>query len=284
MNTSPLRKSCMEPPNLAHAAKAAATAAVCILVSAAFSDGALGRQAEARALLDDAYARDTGSAAPPVEELISEALEHSPSVGALRARLGAARQMARVPGLPNPVLEIMAQDAGFPEWTVGEMEMSMVQVGVTQSFPPPGRIGARKAVGRAEADVREAEYDAVRRQVVSQVRALYGKLYALDQEGEALDSGSALLQTLADAAMDRYSASRIEQEAVLKAQLSSSRLRERRNDLESERAGTVAALNQLLDRPGDAHIGRVVSLPEVHVPDTGWDSLAVGLSSRCARS
>jgi outer membrane protein TolC len=187
--------------------------------------------------------------------------------------------MARTPGLPNPVIEVMSQDAGFPKWTVGDMEMSMVQVGVTQSFPPLGRIGAQRAVGRAEADVRDAELEALRRQLASQVRSFYGRIYALDREGQALDSGSALLQSLARAAMDRYSASRIEQEAVLKAQLSSSRLDERRNDLEAERAATVAALNQILDRQEDEPIGRVESLPEVQVPDSEWTALAISRSA-----
>jgi outer membrane protein TolC len=217
--------------------------------------------------------------APPVDTLIQLAFARSPSVAALRARLDAAQQMARTPGLPNPVVEVMTQDAGFPKWTVGDMEMSMVQVGVTQSFPPLGRIGAQRAAGRAEADVRGAELEAIQRQVASQVRAFYGRLYALDRERDALEAGSALLQSLARAAMDRYSASRTEQEAVLKAQLSSSRLNERRNDLEAERSATVAGLNQLLDRQGDEPLGRVESLPEVQAPDSGWTALAISGSA-----
>jgi outer membrane protein TolC len=223
--------------------------------------------------------QETKVTAPPVDTLIQLAFARSPSVAALRARLDAAQQMARTPGLPNPVVEVMTQDAGFPKWTVGDMEMSMVQVGVTQSFPPLGRIGAQRAAGRAEADVRGAELEAIQRQVASQVRAFYGRLYALDRERDALDAGSALLQSLARAAMDRYSASRTEQEAVLKAQLSSSRLNERRNDLEAERSATVAGLNQLLDRQGDEPLGRVESLPEVQAPDSGWTALAISGSA-----
>jgi outer membrane protein, heavy metal efflux system len=213
-----------------------------------------------------------------LDELVRVALANSPSVGALQARLDGARQMARVPGLPNPVLEVMLQDAGFPKWTVGEMEMSMVQVGITQTFPPLGRIGAQKAAGRAEADVQDAELQKMRRQVVSQVRALYAKLYAIDRETESLRSGSLLLESLTHAAMDRYAASRSEQEAVLKAQLSSSRVTERQGDLEAERAGVVAALNQLLARSGEEPIGPVVAIPEVDAPRSGWDSLAVRIS------
>lgn len=223
--------------------------------------------------------QETKVTAPPVDTLIQLAFARSPSVAALRARLDAAQQMARTPGLPNPVVEVMTQDAGFPKWTVGDMEMSMVQVGVTQSFPPLGRIGAQRAAGRAEADVRGAELEAIQRQVASQVRAFYGRLYALDRERDALDAGSALLQSLARAAMDRYSASRTEQEAVLKAQLSSSRLNERRNDLEAERSATVAGLNQLLDRQEDEPLGRVESLPEVQAPDSGWTTLAISGSA-----
>jgi len=277
MRAVPFPRSWITSPRGMNAVRIATAAAVLFLSPALGRDRALAQPGES---LDQASGNPRGNeaAAPSVDELIQDALAHSPSVAALRARLEAARQMAQVPGLPNPVLEVMTQDAGFPKWTVGEMEMSMVQVGLTQSFPPHGRIGAQKAIGQAEADMRGAESEAVRRQVISQVRTLYGKLYALDREREALSSGAVLLETLARAAMDRYSASRTEQEAVLKAQLSSSRLSERRTDLETERASTVAALNQLLDRPGDAPIGRVGLLPEVQVPGSGWDSLAVNRS------
>jgi outer membrane protein, heavy metal efflux system len=277
MEIGPFRMSRVAPVNATNSIGVAATAALLLLAFAACPDQTLAQSAGSHDP-EGADVLEHEAAAAPVDELIKDALDHSPSVGALRARLESARQMARVPGLPNPVFEVMTQDAGFPKWTVGEMEMSMVQVGVTQTFPPLGRIGAQKAVGRSEADVREAEYQALQRQVVSQVRMLYGRLYALDREEDALRSGSALLETLAQAALDRYSVSRTEQEAVLKAQLSSSRLSERRNDLESERAGTVAALNQLLDRPGEEPIGRVVLLPEIQAPDSGWDNLAVRLS------
>jgi outer membrane protein TolC len=261
-----------------NAVMTATAAALLFLSPAAGRDRAFAQSDDTRGN-DENQAPGAVAAAPTVDELVKDALAHSPSVGALSARLEAARQMARIPGLPNPVLEVMTQDAGFPKWTVGEMEMSMVQVGLTQSFPPLGRIGAQKAVGRAEAGMREAEYEALQRQVVAQVRTLYGKLYALDREGEALASGSSLLGLLTRSAMDRYSAGQTQQEAVLKAQLSASRLSERRNDLETERAGTVAALNQLLDRPADARIGRATSLPEVQAPDSGWDSLALNGSS-----
>jgi outer membrane protein, heavy metal efflux system len=226
----------------------------------------------------DAAGMRSETSAPLLDDLIREALGRSPSLASMKARLDASMQMARVPGLPNPTLEVMTQDAGFPSWTVGKMEMSMVQIGLTQSFPALGRTGAEKAVGEAQAGIREAELEAARRQVVLAVRRLYSRLYALDREQEAVRSGAVLLETLAHSAEERYSASRTELEAVLKAQLSVSRLTERLHDLETERTASVAELDQLLDRPGDEPLGRVDSLPPLPVSGAGADSLVLARS------
>ncbi|MFH1177828.1 MAG: hypothetical protein V1750_10520, partial [Acidobacteriota bacterium] len=71
--------------------------------------------------------------APPVEDLVAAALERSPSVAALRERLAAAREMVAPAGaLPDPMVEMMLTDVGFPRWTVGKEEMSMVGTEVRQ--------------------------------------------------------------------------------------------------------------------------------------------------------
>lgn len=221
--------------------------------------------------------------APPVEDLVGAALEHSPSLEALRSRLAAAREMIAPAGaLPDPMVEIVLQDMSFPKWTVGSDQMSMIGPEVRQDLPWPGKREARRAVARAAVASRGAEVEQLRRQIAMQVRTLYARLFALDRERKYLDAAREMLDMLAATAASRYAAGEDNQEPVLKAQLEASRLGERSDDLTAERATLVAALDRLLDHGGDEPLGEVMSLPSVAPPPPPWDELAIARSPEVA--
>ncbi len=70
-----------------------------------------------------------------------------------------------------------------------------------------------------------------------------------------------------------------DQAALLRVQLSGLRVRERQADLAAERAGLVAALNTLLDRPGDAPLGEIKELPPGDAAPIAWVDSAVASSA-----
>jgi len=214
-------------------------------------------------------------AAPPVEELVSEALRTAPSLAVLRARLAGAREMVAPAGaLPDPTVELVLQDMGFPKWTVGVQEMSMIGPMVRQDLLYPGKRQARREAANAEATTRGMELEQLQREVAAQVRTLYARVYALDNERRALVAARELLELLAATAGARYAAGESEQEAVIKAQLQVSRVGERLDDLVAERQALVSALNRLLDRAGDAALGEVEALPPVPEASHAWVELA----------
>jgi outer membrane protein TolC len=215
------------------------------------------------------------TAAPPVEELVTAALERSPALTSLRARLQAAREMVAPSGaLPDLMTSVSLQDASFPLWTVGSNEMSMVSVEVQQGLLYPGKRDARRAAARAEVATRDREIEQLQRQLAAGVRSIYGRVYVLDREKKALDSAGELLDLLQATAASRYSVGQTEQEPVVKAQLEISRLGERLDDLTAERRTLVAALNRLLDRPGETPLGEVQALPPIAAPTGSWQELA----------
>lgn len=216
-------------------------------------------------------AQADGPSAPSPDELVALALHRAPSLAARAARVQEARELVRPAGaLPDPMVELMVQDVGFPRWTVGEEDMSMLGPQVTQGIPFPGKRGARRGVAQAEVSVKRNELELLRREVARDVRGLYARLYALDQERQALSSGRELLGMFAATVRERYSAGVAEQEAAVKAQLAVSRLEERLDDLAAERTGLVASLNRYLDQPGDTPLGRVAALPGPAVPPMPW--------------
>jgi outer membrane protein, heavy metal efflux system len=215
---------------------------------------------------------DTGIAPPP-DELVALAFRRAPSLAALAARVQEARELVRPAGaFPNPMLELMVQDVGFPKWTVGGEDMSMIGPQLTQGIPFPGKRGARRQAAQAEIAVKTGELESLRREVARDIRRLCARLHALEQERLALTSGRELLELLAATVRERYSAGTAEQEAAIKAQLAVSRLEERLDDLVAERKALVAAVDRYLDLPGDAPLGRVTTLPGVVVPPMPWQA------------
>jgi cobalt-zinc-cadmium efflux system outer membrane protein len=215
-----------------------------------------------------------GSIAPSPDELVALALQRAPSLAALAARVQEARELVRPAGaLPNPMLEFMVQDIGFPRWTVGEEDMSMAGPQLSQGIPFPGKRGARRQAAQAEVTVKAGEFEALRREVARDIRIAYARLYSLDEERQALSSGRELLELLTVTVRERYSAGGAEQEAVIEAQLAVSRLDERLDDLAAERKALVAAVNRHLDQPGDAPLGRVPAWPEALVPPMPWEAV-----------
>jgi len=211
---------------------------------------------------------ETEPPAPPVEDLVSLALERSPALAARRAALEAARQMEQpAAALPDPMVEAMLQNADFPDFTVGTMDMSMVGVEVRQGLPYPGKRRARVEAARADTGQRSTELAAEEQRIAAEVRTLYAKLYAVDRERQSLSAARELVDLLSTTAAARYSAGEGEQEAILKAQLQESRLGEELDDLEAERGVMVAELNRWLDRPGDSPLGDVAELPVLPAVD-----------------
>jgi outer membrane protein TolC len=214
-------------------------------------------------------------AVPGVEQLVATALERSPALAALRAKVAAAREMERpAAALPDPMVEAMLQNAGT-DYTVGEEEMSMLGVEVRQGFLYPGKRRAAGDVARAETAQREAELRALERQVTVEIRRTYARLYAVDRERQSLQAARELVDMLSATAASRYAAGEAEQEALIKAQIEVSRLGEELDDLANERAAMVAEINRWLDQPGDAPLGEIRELPAVSAPAQPWEALAV---------
>jgi outer membrane protein TolC len=156
--------------------------------------------------------------------------------------------------------------------------MSMAGIEVRQPLSYPGKRSARAEVARAETSQRASEVADLERRIAFEVRSLYARLYAIDQEQKALDAGRELADLLAATAQSRYASGGGEQESLLKAQLQVTRLEERMEDHHAERRAMVAELNRWLDRPGEAPFGVIAALPAGAAPPATFDSSRVRLA------
>lgn len=211
-----------------------------------------------------------------LDSLITEALTNNASITSLRDSIKAAHEMIELEGaLQDPMLEVMMQDVNFPSWTVGDMEMSMVGVQITQPLPYPGKLEKRKKAAAAQEEIKKRGLSRLQTALVMQIRILYAKLYTIDSEQKALDMGKELLEMLKATVSARYSSGQAEQEAVIKAQLESSRLQEKITDTIAERKVTVAALSRLLNKNTLFTINEISALPIVQPATNAWSDAAL---------
>ena len=122
--------------------------------------------------------KEESAPAPPVEDLVAEALEKSPAVEAVRSRVAASRELIEpASALPDPELEFSLEEnlrsVSSPSFVKGELLLK-------QEFPFPGKRAAKGKTAWAESEIEYAGLVDIERKTARDVRAGYAGLYALD--------------------------------------------------------------------------------------------------------
>ncbi|HEY5957995.1 MAG TPA: TolC family protein [Polyangiaceae bacterium] len=206
---------------------------------------------------------DRGTAASQLlESYVRIAVANSPTLGALRARQSSAKEMVSPSGaLPDPMVGIMYQSMG-PPWKPMP-PMSMVQGEISQVIPGVGKRQARRNAAQADADMRKTELDVFHIRIAADVRLLFSQIYAVDKERQSVESAQQLIGVMLGAVTGRFITGGADQEALAKAEVERSRLKEQLFDLRADREILVAKLNRLLARPDESGVPNLEALPEV---------------------
>lgn len=204
-----------------------------------------------------------------LDSLVMTALRASPRVRAARERLAAARAgIAPAGARPDPML--MAGVQNFPVSQPGFQDfMTMKMVGVSQSFPYPGKLRFQTQIAEREAEAAAAELATAARSVVRDVRAAYYDLAYVERALGIVESTRDALGGITTAAEGRYAVGAAGQQDVLRARVEAARLGEQASALREQRRATIERLAALLDLPDVAALG---------------DSVAAAVPERVARA
>ncbi len=190
-------------------------------------------------------------AAPRLSLAQAEALavRVNPDLDGLRQAAAGLRHAAVAVGeLPDPRLSLRAQNVPLNRFSMSQQQMSVVQFGVSQAFPPWGELAARrrKASFTARAAV---ENDRERRaEIIFLLRqAWFAALYAHKAAIAVLHEERLAQETLA-AARARYRTGRAPLADVLRAELAVDALRNRADRLHASGAAARARIAQILAR------------------------------------
>ncbi|MCK4596436.1 TolC family protein, partial [bacterium] len=187
-----------------------------------------------------------------LDGLIQEALKHNPMVLASKEKWEAVRakiSTARV--WPDPRLGISFEKNPGVLYSLGEARMRMVSI--SQTIPFPGKLSLRREMFTRDAQKASWEYEAIRQEVIAQVKSVYYDLFVLQRSVQLLQEQVDLLRAFERTTQVKYSVGQASQHDVLKAQVELALLREGLQTLRGEDQTTaLARLNTILDRPANS--------------------------------
>lgn len=231
----------------------------------------------------DQHAQDSTRIDSNLDSLVAHALAVSPTVHAASLRVNAERARVGPAGArPDPMLmagiqnQPLGREAATPSahgvaTSSSPDPMTMHMIGISQTFPYPGKLNLRTTAATHDVDAAVASVDDARLGVVREVRTAYYEIAYTDRALDIIERNRAVLTDIARVTEAHYASGSGMQQDVLKARVALTQLAQNANALQEQRRSQVASLNALLDRPSDAPLDGAL-IPErivrAAVPDS----------------
>ena len=177
------------------------------------------------------------------------AIRDNPSLAQIRARYDAMREIpSQVGALPDPTINLNAMNFPTNSFDQGQEPMTQVQIGFSQMFPFPGKLGLKKEAAEFEAEALGHSVEEAIRQLRRNVSTKWWQLYYLDRATDTLSRNQGLLRQFITVARTKYETGKGLQQDVLLAQLELSKLLDQEIKLTAMRRTQAIALNVLMDQ------------------------------------
>ncbi len=179
-----------------------------------------------------------------LDDVIREALEKNPEAQSALHTINALRlRVPQVKALPDPMVSVGWAGNLAPFSVMRGDNSSYRGLAVSEQFPSPGKLKLRGEIASKEADAAQADYEAIRRRVSTEVKAAYYDYFFYDQAIQTTERNKELLEKLSKIAEARYRVGKAMQADVLRSQVEISLLIEKLTVLEQHRATAQARLN-----------------------------------------
>jgi len=206
---------------------------------------------------------------------IEIALAGNPGLEEIKAR---AEAMATIPSqagsMPDPTVSVGLLNVPTSNFNLHSEDMTMLEMGVSQTIPFPGKLTLREKIAEQEALAATDSVDEARLLLVRDVKQSWWRLFYYDRALNLLDETERVFQQLIDTAQAKYQVGKGAQQDVLLAQLELSKLKKDKLELMSLRNAQNARINALLDR-GPEILLKIPSETEFKLPDFVESNLQV---------
>lgn len=194
-----------------------------------------------------------------LKRAVAIAVSDNPGLAEMRSRYQALAEVpSQVTSLPDPTVTLGAMNFPTDTFNRAQEPMTQLQLGISQTFPFPGKIALRGDIAELSARAAAHSADEARLQLVRRVKHQWWQLYYVNRAMETVARNQGLLEQLIKVAKTKYETGKGLQQDVLLAQLELSKLIDQEIQLEAVRGHQVIQLNTLMDEPPAA----VIRLPE----------------------
>ncbi len=196
-------------------------------------------------------------------------LAHSnPSLAAAEQSIRAIQhQAAAATQLPDPHVSLDAVNLPTNSFSLTQQGMTMLSFGVSQSFPPNGKLALEGSKLRAQASEQQFSREAKRAQLVLALRRAWLVAVYTRQAMATVQRQQTLARENVEAAMASYRTANGPQGDVLRARLAEDELRNDQSALAADEAASLADIAQVLGSDQTLQI------------DPDWPSLSPGVTA-----
>jgi len=199
----------------------------------------------------------TNSAIIPQEldSLIHQAIELSPEIKMLKAKRNAAfYKIDQNSNLPDPVLNLGLINMPTNTFSFTQEPMTQKVLGLSQSFPFPGSLGAVEEANAVDTLVVDEEIKDARNKIKMVMEQKYYELSFVRRDSKLTSESLKLLETIADVVSTKYTVASASQQNVIKVQLQITNLLEKLEELKSREQSVLSDLNALLLRDAGSNL------------------------------
>jgi cobalt-zinc-cadmium efflux system outer membrane protein len=214
-------------------------------------------------------------------DLLAEAEHNNPQIQAARNAWEAAKKVpSQVSTLPDPEIMVQQFSVGSPRPFAGytNSDFAYVGLGFSQDIPYPGKLRLRGAIAKKDSEVFQQNYEAVSREILSELKARYFRLAFLAKKNFILEGDGKLLRQVKESAEARYRTGTGNQQEVLQAQLEQTKLLREVTLNELEIGKVQSGIKNLLNRPQSVPDIEAIPLAETPLPYT-YDQLLEAANS-----
>jgi outer membrane protein TolC len=199
------------------------------------------------ALFQEHHSPEASGPALTLDDLERMALAANPEIGVAARRVVITQAHVPVAGaLDDPMA--MYRGWGVPLEHPWNLNSAQNMFSISETLPGRGKRALRTSVAESDVDVSKAQLDQVRLEVRVRVHKAFGDLLRADDEIRIHDQHVAIARQAIEAARIKYTAGKVPQQDILKAQVALTRLAEHMIQFDHDAGLARSRLNTLLGR------------------------------------
>jgi outer membrane protein TolC len=196
-----------------------------------------------------------------LKSLVNEALQNHPQIKEVQ---GIAKAEANIPSrvgsLPDPMLQVTAQNYRTDDLRSDSSPMSALAIGLVQNIPFPGKLSRRSRVAKNSARTAAEKEELVKALVIYNVETAYWNLHFAEEVYSITQKNIKIIDVLAGVAINRVRVAKVAQQDAFQAQVAHSKLRAKLTEKRESLQNAKRKLNRAVGRDPEKSVGQTESL------------------------